>query len=77
MTNPFDDAEGTFLVLVNLEAQHSLWPSFVEVPAGWRSVHGPDDRESCLDYVRNHWMDLRPLSLQTAAVSGETVRQPG
>jgi MbtH protein len=77
MTNPFDDAEGTFLVLVNLEAQHSLWPSFVEVPAGWRTVHGPDDRESCLEYVRTHWMDLRPLSLQTARVSGETVRQPG
>ncbi|MFE7595491.1 MbtH family NRPS accessory protein, partial [Kitasatospora sp. NPDC057512] len=26
MTNPFDDQDGTFLVLVNDENQHSLWP---------------------------------------------------
>jgi uncharacterized protein YbdZ (MbtH family) len=68
MTNPFDDAEGTFLVLVNLEAQHSLWPSFVEVPAGWTAVHGPGERAACLDYVRSHWTDLRPLSLRSARV---------
>jgi MbtH protein len=77
MTNPFDDTDGTFLVLVNLEAQHSLWPSFVEVPPGWRTVHGPEDRESCLEYVRTHWTDLRPLSLRSASVPGETLRQPG
>ncbi len=35
MTNPFEDPEGTYLVLVNDEGQHSLWPSFAEVPAGW------------------------------------------
>ena len=34
MNNPFDDPNGTFLVLVNGENQYSLWPSFVEVPAG-------------------------------------------
>ncbi|MGW3730031.1 MbtH family protein, partial [Streptomyces sp. NPDC000851] len=34
-TNPFDDADGRFLVLVNDEGQHSLWPSFADVPGGW------------------------------------------
>ncbi|MEU5690773.1 MbtH family protein [Actinosynnema sp. NPDC020468] len=63
MTNPFDDENGTFLVLVNDENQHSLWPTFVEVPAGWRGVHGPESRQSCLDYVEEHWTDLRPASL--------------
>ncbi len=63
MTNPFDDENGTFLVLVNDEGQHSLWPSFAEVPAGWRTVHGPDTRQSCVDYVETHWTDMRPLSL--------------
>jgi uncharacterized protein YbdZ (MbtH family) len=77
MTNPFDDAEGTFLVLVNLEAQHSLWPSFAQVPAGWRSVYGPENRASCLDHIREHWTDLRPLSLRSPRIPGETLRQPG
>lgn len=65
-TNPFEDAEGRFLVLVNGENQHSLWPSFAEVPAGWQSVFGPDTRDACLSYVDTHWTDMRPRSLAEA-----------
>ncbi len=70
MTNPFDDEDGQFFVLVNDENQHSLWPTFIEVPAGWRVVHGAADRASCLDYVEENWTDMRPRSLaeQSAAV---------
>ena len=63
MTNPFDDADGTFRVLVNHEGQHSLWPDFAEVPAGWTVVHGPDTRQACLEYVEANWTDMRPKSL--------------
>ncbi|MFD0690740.1 MbtH family protein [Actinomadura fibrosa] len=63
MKNPFDDPDGRFLVLVNDEGQHSLWPSFADVPAGWRTVHGEDGRQACLDYVEEHWTDMRPASL--------------
>ncbi|GGW36516.1 MbtH family protein [Streptomyces xantholiticus] len=62
-TNPFEDPQGRFLVLVNDENQHSLWPSFAEVPAGWRAVFGEDTREACVAYVEEHWTDLRPASL--------------
>ncbi|MFJ1901736.1 MULTISPECIES: MbtH family protein [unclassified Streptomyces] len=62
-TNPFEDPQGTFLVLVNEENQHSLWPAFAEVPAGWRTVFGADTREACLAYVEANWTDLRPASL--------------
>ncbi|TDQ54289.1 MbtH family protein [Actinorugispora endophytica] len=65
-TNPFDDAEGVFLVLVNDEDQHSLWPEFADVPEGWRTVHGPATREEALAYVNEHWTDLRPRSLRVA-----------
>lgn len=68
MTNPFDAADGRFLVLVNDEGQHSLWPSFADVPAGWRTAFGEDTRQACLDYVERHWTDLRPASLR--AVEG-------
>jgi len=63
VTNPFEDPDSTYLVLVNEENQHSLWPSFVDVPPGWRTAHGPTDRQSCLDYVEEHWTDMRPQSL--------------
>ncbi|MFD5409713.1 MbtH family protein [Streptomyces nojiriensis] len=63
MSNPFDDPEGTFHVLVNDENQHSLWPSFAEVPAGWRPVLSDAAREDAVRYVEENWTDLRPLSL--------------
>ncbi|MFC0113817.1 MbtH family protein [Kibdelosporangium aridum] len=63
MTNPFEDPDGTYHVLVNAENQHSLWPDFVAIPDGWTSVHGPADRQSCLDYVEQNWTDMRPQSL--------------
>ncbi|UOX93244.1 MbtH family protein [Amycolatopsis sp. FBCC-B4732] len=66
MSNPFEDENGTFLVLVNAENQHSLWPSTVDVPAGWRTVHGEDTRAACLEYVEKNWTDLRPASLVAA-----------
>jgi len=65
-TNPFDDPEGVFLVLVNDEGQHSLWPSFADVPAGWTVVFGEDTRDACLAYVEENWTDLRPRSLVEA-----------
>ncbi|MGC9438389.1 MbtH family protein [Streptomyces sp. WG5] len=62
-TNPFDDADGRFLVLVNDEGQHSLWPSFAEVPGGWTTVFEENTRDACLEYVEANWTDLRPRSL--------------
>ncbi|SCL28377.1 MbtH protein [Micromonospora nigra] len=61
--NPFDDPGGRFLVLVNDEGQHSLWPAFAEVPAGWRVAQGETDRDAALEYVTNNWTDMRPASL--------------
>jgi uncharacterized protein YbdZ (MbtH family) len=66
MTNPFEDTDANFFVLVNDEGQHSLWPVFAEVPAGWTVVHGEASRESCVDYVERNWTDMRPKSLIAA-----------
>jgi MbtH protein len=64
--NPFDDEDGTFLVLVNAEEQHSLWPEFAPVPSGWTVSFGPAPRSECLVYVEENWTDLRPRSLREA-----------
>ncbi|MEH0418320.1 MbtH family protein [Streptomyces sp. B21-083] len=67
MANPFDDPDATYLVLVNDEGQHSLWPSFVEVPGGWRVAHTEAPRQACLDYIEENWTDMRPKSLIAAS----------
>jgi MbtH protein len=63
MTNPFEDENARYFVLVNDENQHSLWPASIDVPAGWTIVHGEQSRESCLEYVEANWTDIRPASL--------------
>jgi uncharacterized protein YbdZ (MbtH family) len=68
--NPFDDDSGSFFVLVNDEEQHSLWPAFADVPAGWRVVYGEADRAACLDYTEQNWADIRPKSLRERLAEG-------
>jgi MbtH protein len=63
MTNPFEDENGVYHVLVNDEGQHSLWPSFRDVPQGWKIVHKSDTRAACLAFIEKNWTDMRPRSL--------------
>lgn len=70
-SNAFDDNEGHFYVLVNDEEQHSLWPTFADVPAGWRVVFGEAARQECLDYIEVAWSDLRPKSLKDAMATAQ------
>ena len=70
MTNPFEDKDGIYLVLINDEGQYSLWPSTNAVPAGWTAVLENAPRQACLDYINEHWTDMRPRSL-IAAMSAE------
>ena len=63
MANPFEDENGTYIVLINDEGQHSLWPQSINVPDGWTTVHPSDSRQACLQYIETHWTDMRPRSL--------------
>lgn len=65
-TNPFEDEDGSYLVLVNDERQHSLWPADIEVPAGWRVTLGPTTRQECLAHIETNWTDMRPASITDA-----------
>nr|AGZ15453.1 MbtH-like protein [Streptomyces sp. MK498-98F14] len=65
-TNPFDDEDGRFRVVVNDEEQHSLWPVFAEVPEGRRVVFGEATRAECPEYVARNRTDLRPRSPREA-----------
>ncbi|MGV4926385.1 MbtH family protein [Streptomyces sp. BHT-5-2] len=67
--NPFDDPDGTFLVLANDEDQYSLWLSHIAVPEGWREVHPRADRATCLAWIEASWTDLRPRSVRTAGAT--------
>jgi MbtH protein len=63
VTNPFEDPDANYLVLINDEGQHSLWPIFADVPEGWQVIFGEAGRQECLDFIEENWTDMRPKSL--------------
>jgi MbtH protein len=77
VTNPFEDPDASYIVLINDEGQHSLWPLKLPVPIGWSIVHTEDSLDACLEYMRTNWTDMRPRSLveamaaRDAGASGE------
>ena len=75
MGNPFDDDRARFVVLVDDEGQHSLWPVFADVPPGWMVVYGENDRQSCLAYVEASWTDMRPRSLADAMATDDRFKR--
>lgn len=77
MTNPFEDDDADYLVLVNDEGQHSLWPAFRAIPAGWRTTGPSGKRKLCLDWIDEHWTDMRPASLVRAMEADQAARERG
>jgi MbtH protein len=71
MLNIFDNPDDIFIVLMNDEGQYSLWPSIVDIPAGWATTFGPTDRQSCLNHIDQVWTDMRPVSLRRAMAALE------
>ncbi|AUY48465.1 MbtH family NRPS accessory protein [Streptomyces sp. CB01881] len=50
MSSPFEDRgdEASHVLLVNAAGEHSLWPVFAELPAGWRQVLPAASHRACL-----------------------------
>ena len=63
MADPFENEDASYLVLVNHEGQHSLWPEVIDVPCGWQVVFGGSGRQECLDYTEANWASILPGSL--------------
>jgi MbtH protein len=53
----------TFFVVRNHEGQYSIWDSERLAPAGWDVQTSAKSKDECLEYIRQHWVDMTPLSL--------------
>ena len=60
------DQEDTTIynVVMNHEQQYSIWPADRENPLGWNNVGFSGLKEECLNYIKEVWTDMRPLSLR-------------
>ena len=66
MANEQTEAELAYKVVVNHEAQYSLWAASREVPPGWSEVGKAGPKDECLAYIESVWTDMRPASLRKA-----------
>jgi MbtH protein len=53
-----------YRVVVNHEEQYSIWPTYKEIPLGWKDVGKQGNKADCLAYIKEVWTDMRPLSLR-------------
>jgi MbtH protein len=54
-----------YKVVVNHEEQYSIWPSDRENAPGWQDAGKTGPKQECLSYIKEVWIDMRPLSLRT------------
>jgi MbtH protein len=62
----------TYRAVVNHEEQYSIWPADKEIPAGWRAVGPTGAKSDCLNFIKDVWKDMRPLSLRTSMDKGDS-----
>lgn len=55
-----------YKVVVNTEEQYSIWPAERTPPGGWKHVGVSGSKKECLEYIKEHWVDMRPLSARRA-----------
>jgi len=55
-----------YKVVVNHEEQYSIWPADRENALGWKDAGKAGLKSECLDYIKEVWTDMRPLSLRKA-----------
>jgi MbtH protein len=53
-----------YKVVVNHEEQYSIWPADRDNPLGWKDAGKSGRKQDCLDYIKEVWTDMRPLSLR-------------
>ncbi len=53
-----------YKVVVNHEEQYSIWFVDRENPLGWTDVGKSGSKAECLEYIKEVWTDMRPLSLR-------------
>ncbi len=53
-----------YKVVVNHEEQYTIWPAYKENALGWNDAGFRGTKEECLNYIKEVWTDMRPLSLR-------------
>ncbi len=60
-----------YKVVINHEEQYSIWPADRDNPLGWKDAGKTGQKAECLEYIKEVWTDMRPLSLRKKMEAAE------
>lgn len=75
MMSEYEDNR-TYRAVVNHEEQYSIWPVDRPLPLGWRDAGKSGPKQECLDFIKEVWTDMRPLSLRKQMEASARNEQP-
>jgi amino acid adenylation domain-containing protein/thioester reductase-like protein len=61
----------TYIVAVNDQGQHAVWPAELALPVGWRQQSAVMPERACLAAIAAAWEDIAPVSVQAAKQAPE------
>ena len=64
MSSDEEEDRRIYRVVMNHEEQYSIWPADREIAFGWNDAGKQGTKEECLNYIKEVWTDMRPLSLR-------------
>jgi len=71
-----DEDSRPYAVVVNQEAQYSIWLADSPIPAGWSEVGTKGTKAECLAHIATVWTDMRPLSLRRWLAERSATEEP-
>jgi MbtH protein len=66
MSQQEDEDRTIYKVVVNHEEQYSIWPAHRDNALGWKDAGRQGTKDECLRFIKEVWVDMRPLSLRKA-----------
>jgi amino acid adenylation domain-containing protein/thioester reductase-like protein len=68
--SPWSHSGDTYVVAVNGDEQHAIWPAELGLPAGWRQQSEAMSRRACRAAIEATWHDIAPASLRSPVPAG-------
>ena len=58
MINLTENNHTLYKVLINCYKQYSIWPTYRENPLGWVDTKKSGEKDVCLAYINEIWLDM-------------------
>jgi amino acid adenylation domain-containing protein/thioester reductase-like protein len=68
--SPWSSSGDDFVVAVNDDGQHAVWPAVLDPPPGWRRRSASMSQQACLNDIAAAWPDIAPALPDVAPAAG-------